>query len=74
MTHPDSIEAHLHYEEAAERRREAIERHARQLDDEFLSWSCPNCGSTTGTPKDFDFGVDPECGYADSGTACSECL
>lgn len=46
---------------------------AENLEQCAIINSCPNCGSITGQPRDFDFGVDPETGYHDVGEACSEC-
>lgn len=36
-------------------------------------YSCPNCGSTTGTPIDWDHGIDSDTGYHDAGMGCTEC-
>ena len=36
--------------------------------------ACPHCGETTGTPKDWDYGIDSETGYHDAGMGCTECV
>jgi hypothetical protein len=73
MTNPESIQQYFEYEERAELRRQALKRYYRES-DEFLNFPCPNCGSPTGTPVSFDFGVSGETGYQDAGEACSECM
>ena len=70
---PQSIQQYFEYEERAELRRQALKRYYRES-DEFLNFPCPNCGSQTGTPVSFDFGVSTESGYHDAGEACSECM
>ena len=37
------------------------------------AYTCPNCGSTTGQPVEWDHGTDPETGYHDAGEGCTEC-
>jgi hypothetical protein len=73
MTNPESIQQYVEYEERAELRRQALKRFYRES-DEFLNFPCPNCGSQTGTPVSFDFGVSGETGYHDADEACSECM
>jgi hypothetical protein len=70
---PQSIQQYFEYEERAELRQQALKRFYRES-DEFLNFPCPNCGSQTGTPVSFDFGVSGETGYQDTGEACSECM
>ena len=56
MTNPESIQQYFDYEERMELRHQALKRYYRES-DEFLNFPCPNCGSQTGTPVSFDFGV-----------------
>jgi hypothetical protein len=68
---PQSIQQYFEYEERMGLRRQAMRRFYGEND---LNFPCPNCGSQTGTPVSFDFGVSTESGYHDAGEACSECM
>ena len=69
---PNSIQEWQEREEQMERREQALARHQRQQDELFPE--CPNCGSSSGTPVMFSYGISSETGYNDAGEGCTECL
>ena len=60
------------HEQEMELREQALGRHQRQQGELFPE--CPNCGSSSGTPVMFSYGISSENGYDDAGEGCTECL